>query len=50
MNYAIHRIPATLHKPRFPSCAILFPQGIYQDESHDATSRVEIVMGNWQNS
>jgi len=37
MNCAIHRIPATLCKPRFPFCVILFPRGIYSDEPRDAT-------------
>jgi len=27
---------STLRKPRFPSCAILFPRDIYPDESRDA--------------
>jgi len=35
MNCVIHRIPATLPKPRFPSCAILW-KCVYPDESRDA--------------
>jgi len=31
----IYQIPTTLHKPHFPSCAILFPRDIYPDESRD---------------
>ena len=36
-NCVIHQIPATLHRPCLPSCAIFSLQDIRQGESRDAT-------------